>query len=184
MWPSASVKNLPRRFMSACTGILVLVEALGRGVPDIDLGALDRLALPVAEPRIDEQRRARRRRAHDRAAVRRHAANACARTDRAGWRRSRSGRVAVVEQAHERRDAERARDQHAPRCASRCSPCRAPPRSSAAVRNSSSVSFELAHEVVHVADERAHDLLEARVRRALQFLQHRRGDVFLPFDDH
>ena len=44
--------------------------------------------------------------------------------------------------------------------------------------------LRLAHEVVHVADEGAHDLLEARVRRALQFLQHRRGDVFLPLDDH
>jgi hypothetical protein len=44
--------------------------------------------------------------------------------------------------------------------------------------------LRLAHEVVHVAHERAHDLAEARIRCALQLLQHRRRDVFLSLDDH
>src|SRR5581483_8967860 len=40
------------------------------------------------------------------------------------------------------------------------------------------------HEVVHVAHECAHDLLETRVGCALQLLEHCRGDVLLPLDDH
>src|SRR4051794_31203192 len=49
--------------------ILVFVEPLGRRMPDIDLGALARLALPIAEPGIDKHDRARRWRTDDRAAV-------------------------------------------------------------------------------------------------------------------
>ncbi len=40
--------------------VLVLVEAFGRGVPDVDLRAHDRIALGVAEEGVDEQRRPRR----------------------------------------------------------------------------------------------------------------------------
>src|SRR4051794_7759879 len=48
--------------------ILVLVEAFGRRMPDIDLGAFDGLALPVPEPGVDEHHRARRWRTDNRAA--------------------------------------------------------------------------------------------------------------------
>ena len=41
-------------------GVLVLIEALGRGLPDVDLGALDRRAGAVAEPGLHQQRRTRR----------------------------------------------------------------------------------------------------------------------------
>ena len=44
--------------------------------------------------------------------------------------------------------------------------------------------LHLAREVVQVAHEGRHDLLEARIGRALQLGQHRLGDVFLLFDDH
>src|SRR5579862_367982 len=53
------------------SGILVFVKPFRRRLPDIDFGADDRLTVSVAEARIDEQSRTRRRRTHDRAAVRR-----------------------------------------------------------------------------------------------------------------
>ena len=41
-------------------GVLVLVEADWRGMPDIDFSARDRLARPINDARADEQRVARR----------------------------------------------------------------------------------------------------------------------------
>src|SRR5262245_10520357 len=52
-------------------GVLVLVEAFGRGVPDIDLRANDRIAHAVAERGVDGQRRSGRGRVYDRTAARR-----------------------------------------------------------------------------------------------------------------
>src|SRR4051794_9147061 len=151
-------------------------------MPDVDLGTLDRLAIPVAETGIDEQCRPRRRRADDRAAVRRdRRAHAPEWPEQA---RVRVGlTVGIIEQAHERRNAKRTRDQH-----------RLVMRFVARLAESNDViesraklflgQLRVTHEVVHVADEGAHDLLEARVWGTLQFLQDGRRDVFLALDDH
>ena len=45
-------------------GILVLVQPLRRGVPHVDLGALHRVPGAVHHPHVRDQRRPRRRRAH------------------------------------------------------------------------------------------------------------------------
>src|SRR3974390_1293419 len=88
-------------------GILLLVEAFGRGMPDVDLGAFDRLAFFVLPPPVYEQARPRRWRAHDRAAVlgarRVHAPE---RPEEIGCR-LRLALVAVVEQTDQRGEAER-----------------------------------------------------------------------------
>ena len=183
MWPSLVGEELAAQIHVGLHRILVLVKAFGRGVPDIDLGAHDRLALPVAEPRVHEHHRPRCRRAHDRAAVRRdrrmHA------PERSEQARVGFGLavVAIVEQAHERRDAERARDQDAlvVRLVARLAE-----RDDVIHRGAEFLfgEFRLAHEIVDVAHERAHDFPKARVRRLREFLQHRRRDVFLSLDDH
>src|SRR4029079_13141470 len=49
--------------------VLVLVKTLRRGVPDIDLGAFNRLAVGLAERGLDKQSGARCRRSENRAAI-------------------------------------------------------------------------------------------------------------------
>src|SRR3984893_6643066 len=81
-------------------------------MPDIDLGAGNRLALRVLDPGIDENRLARRRRTHDRSAVRgRRRISAPERAEQVGG--GLGGTVAaVVEEADEGREAQRTRHQH------------------------------------------------------------------------
>ena len=91
--------------------------------------------------------------------------------------------VAVVEQADQRREAERAGHQHALVVALVGVLA---DRDEIADRGLELLlgEFHLAGEVVQVAHERRHDLLEPRVGRALQFGQYGFGDVFLVLDDH
>ena len=91
--------------------------------------------------------------------------------------------LAVVEQADELREAERARHQH-----------RLVVGLGGLLADADDVverraplllgKFHFAREVVQVADESAHDLLEAALRRTIEFGQHRLGHVLLGFDDH
>ena len=163
--------------------ILVLVEALRRRLPDVDLRAGDGPPGRVLEPGLHEQRRPGCRRAHDRAAVgRRRRMHAPERTEQA-----RVGLglavVAVVEQAHERGEAERARDQHRLVVGLGGVPAEL---HDVAGRGSEFLLGQphLAGEIVHMPHERAHDLPETGVRRPCKLAQHGRGDVLLPVDDH
>src|SRR3974377_1236447 len=88
-------------------GILLLVEAFGRGMPDVDLGAFDRLAFLVLHHRVDEQDRPRRWRAHDRAAVLGGRGGHAPERARGSGCLLRLALVAVVEQTDQRGEAER-----------------------------------------------------------------------------
>src|SRR6202034_560901 len=86
--------------------ILIFVETLGRGLPDVDLDALDRRATDIVVQGIAEQRRPRRRRSHDRAAVlRARRFHAPERAELAGVGFGLSA-IAVVEETYQRRQAE------------------------------------------------------------------------------
>ena len=163
--------------------VLVLVEPFGRGLPDIDLGAGDRLAVRVLHVRGDEQLRSRRRRAHDRAAV--LGARRIEPPERAEQVRRGLGLpvVAVVEQAHQRRDAERAGHQH------RLVVERVGVLPDGVDVGRGLLEFDLgelhlADEGVQVPHQRRHDLAEARVGRVLDLAQHRLGDRIRSVDDH
>ena len=152
-------------------------------MPDVDFGALDRPAILVLEPGIDEQRRPRRRRAHDRAAVRRHRRmHAPERAEQA-----RVGLdlavVAVVEHADQLRQTERAGNQHR-LVMGRVGMLAKLDDVGHRLAELLLGQLHLAGKVVQVAHEGRHDLLETRIGRALQLGQHRFGDVFLLFDDH
>ena len=91
--------------------------------------------------------------------------------------------VAVVEQADQRREAKSARHQHT--LVVTFIGVLAD-RDEIADRGLEFLLGELhlAREVVQVAHEGGHDLLEPRVGGALQLRQHGGGDVFLIGDDH
>ena len=163
--------------------ILVLVEAFRRRLPDVDFGPGNGPAGSVPEPCLDEQRRAGCRRPHDRAAVgRRRRMHAPERTEQA-----RVGLgltvVAVVEQAHERGQAERARDQHRLVMGLGRVPAEL---HDVAGRGSEFLLGQphLAGEIVQMPHERTHDLPETVIRRSCKLAQHGGGDVLLPVDDH
>src|SRR5712671_293509 len=163
--------------------ILVLVKSFRRGMPDFDFRAFDRIAAVIPEPRFDEQGGARCRRAHDRGAVF-HA-----------WRIGPPegaeqigigldlAALAVVEEADQLRKAERARHQHdfvmtfGGLLAERR-------HISGGGLEFLLGEFHLTREIVKVAYECRHDLLEAPRRCALQLRQNGRGHVFFCFDDH
>src|SRR5262252_9570979 len=85
--------------------VLILVISFRRRMPNIDLGAGNRLALRVLDPGVDENRLARRRRTHDRSPVLRRG-----RIRAPEWAKQVRGGlggavVAIVEQANKGREA-------------------------------------------------------------------------------
>ena len=163
--------------------ILVLVETLGRRLPDVDLRARNRPSRRILEPRLDEQRRPRRRGPHDGAAIYRdRRVHAPEGPEQAGVRLGLPV-VAVVEEAHERGEAERARNQHRLVVIVGRVPAEL---YDVAGRGAQLVLGQphLAGEVVHMAHERRHDLPEPRVRCPFQLAQYRSGNVLLLLDDH
>ncbi len=163
--------------------VLVLVEAFRRRMPDVDLGAGDRIAFAVAEPGVDEHHRPRRRRAHDRAAVRRRRRMHTPERPEHVLVGLGGAAVAVVDEADQRGEAERSRHQRG-----------LVVRLAAVLADRHHVGegglefffrqLHLAHEVVQMPHEGGHDLAEARIARALQFREDRGGDVLLGLDDH
>ena len=158
--------------------VLVLVEAFGRGMPDVDFGARDRLAALVLEPGIDEQRRP---------GVGERTIEPPFGVTGECMRQNGPSRLASVSawplspllsRQIELREAERARDQH--RLVVGLVGMLAE-RDDVGHRLAEFLlgQLHLAREVVQVAHEGRHDLAEARVGRALQLRQHRFGDVLL-----
>ncbi len=163
--------------------VLVLVETLGRGLPDIDLGADHRLAVAVLGPGVDEQLRSRRRRADDRTAV--LGARRIEPPERSQQVRRRFGRavLAVVEQAHQGRHPERARRQHR-LVVERIGALADRIDDGAGLMEFLFGQLHLADERMQVLDQRRHHLAEARVGRTRDLGKHRLGDVVRTLDDH
>jgi hypothetical protein len=159
--------------------ILVLVEAFGARVPDVDLGAFDRPPFAVDHLGAHEHRIAGRRRAHDRVAARRR--RRAAAPERAEQVRRAAG--LVVHQADERREAERAgaehhlvvrRRRHLPGAGDR--------RDEA--EQLGLAELHLARERVQVAHRGEQQLALARVGRAPGLGEHGGGDVVCARGDH
>ena len=91
--------------------------------------------------------------------------------------------IAVVEQAHQRGDAERAGHQHE-------FVVRVGGELAHLVQDGGGLAefglgqAHVAHEAVQVGDERAHDLAQARIARSLHHFEHGWGHVFLALDQH
>ncbi len=163
--------------------VLVLVHADRGGMPHVDLDAGERLALAVAHEAGRQQRRAGRRRAHDGAAVLRLRRVHAPEWPEQGCRRLGIALVAVVEKAHERRQADGIRAEHD--LVVRVVGQLAEPRDIVdRLAPFLLRQLHLAREGVDVAHEAVHDLLEAGVLGPRHRLEHGVGHVFLAFDDH
>ena len=152
--------------------VLVFVEAVGVGVPDVDGDAGDRRAAAIGDGERHEHRRAGRRRAHDRAAV--LGLRRLQPPERAEQVLRRFGGAvgAVVQQADERRDAERAGHQHEFVVAV------VGERAHLGEQRGGVAEFvlgepRLAHEGVQVGGECRHDFAQPRIGRT----RHRRDDI-------
>src|SRR5690349_12435703 len=163
--------------------VLVFVKTFRRGLPDIDLGADDRLAVHIAEPGIDEQRRTGRGRPYDRAAIRRAwRIHAPERAEKIGVGFGLAA-IAVIEETDQAGKAERAGHQHGfvVGLAGTLAQC-----DDVADRRLKLLlgQFHLAGEIMQVADKRRQYFAQPRIFAAGNLAQYRFGDVFLVFNDH
>src|SRR6185437_10669952 len=176
--PGSIRKEPPAQIPLRLSGILILVEPARRGMPHVHIGLGNRVALAVNHPTGKEQGSAGCRRAHDRAAVL-HERRALTPEGPQQVRRS----DAVVHQAHQRRQAERAGDQ------ARLVVVVVGELPEPAHQVDRGVEFplretHLAGECMQMADQRLQDLPRARVGDLAGLAQHRLGNLLFPLDDH